>query len=523
MKRIAFSVLCGLYAAMGATQLVMDQHGSYESNAPSRADLGPSMAPGYHFHDIIEDLPVRNMDTDVQYVDLHALADDAYTRVTHPLFPHYGVRIKSNKGWCDTTRSYTGYIDIGAKHLFFYFFESRNPSSDFVLWTNGGPGGSSAMGLFMELGPCLIFSKNDTETPRTNPYSWTNNDSVIFIDQPVGVGFSYADYGEHVGRTEDAAVDIAAFVAIFLEKFIWKSGTDDIKFHLAGESYGGRYLPLFASQIVDQNLILKKHGSKPVPLKSVMIGNGLTDPSKFFGGHYDYACTQASGLPSPVLPISTCVRMRRALTRCEEMVQTSCIHRFDTLACSAASSFCESEIMFPFISYGLNPYDATRQCDGEYEDTLCYPLSKHIEAYLNRPDIRKMLGVSKKVKKYELHSILVGQDFNSHLDFMRDTPPYVEALLERGVRVLVYVGANDWICNHIGNYRWTAALPWSGQEAFNSQQLREWKVEEHVAGMTRNARGLTFATVYGAGHMAPYDKPKETLAMLNRWLAEQDL
>jgi len=51
-------------------------------------------------------------------------------------------------------RSYTGYIDVGAKHLFFYFFESRNDpaNDDVILWTNGGPGASSSMGLFMENG-----------------------------------------------------------------------------------------------------------------------------------------------------------------------------------------------------------------------------------------------------------------------------------------------------------------------------------------------------------------------------------
>jgi carboxypeptidase C (cathepsin A) len=49
---------------------------------------------------------------------------------------------------------YTGYIDIGARHLFFYFFESRNDpdTDDVIFWTNGGPGGSSAVGLFFELG-----------------------------------------------------------------------------------------------------------------------------------------------------------------------------------------------------------------------------------------------------------------------------------------------------------------------------------------------------------------------------------
>jgi carboxypeptidase C (cathepsin A) len=55
--------------------------------------------------------------------------------------------------------------------------------------------------------------------------------------------------------------------------------------------------------------------------------------------------------------------------------------------------------------------------------------------------------------------------------------------------------------NHVGNYRWTSALQWSGHKAFNAEELREWKVDGKVAGMTRSAHGLTFATVFGAGHM----------------------
>lgn len=50
--------------------------------------------------------------------------------------------------------AFTGYIDIDARHLFFYFFESRNDpdKDDVIFWTNGGPGCSSSLGLLMELG-----------------------------------------------------------------------------------------------------------------------------------------------------------------------------------------------------------------------------------------------------------------------------------------------------------------------------------------------------------------------------------
>ncbi|PVF93235.1 peptidase S10, serine carboxypeptidase [Serendipita vermifera] len=418
--------------------------------------------------------------------------------------------------------SYTGYIDVGAKHLFFYFFESRNPSSDLVLWTNGGPGCSSSLGLFMELGPCAILSKEDMEAPKYNPHSWNNNASVIFIDQPIGVGFSYADYGEHVGRTEDAAKDVAAFVSIFMENFVNKrKGAENVKFHLAGESYGGRYIPVFAGEIVDLNTQLKAHGVTPIPLNSVMIGNGFTELVTMTTSYYDMQCTNAS--VEPFLPVSTCARMRRAIPRCEAALQAECVDRFDTMSCMAAAATCGAELEQPFWTSGLNPYDISKVCDGPIEETLCYPVTKYIASYLNKPETRKALGVSSKVKVFTGCSDAVGADFANHADGMRMTAPYVEGLLERGIKVLIYVGTYDWICNHVGNYRWTSALQWTGHKDFNAKELREWKVNGKVAGMTRSAHGLTFATVFGAGHMVPYDKPKEALTMLNRWLSGQDL
>ena len=60
--------------------------------------------------------------------------------------------------------AYTGYIDIEARHIFFYFFESRgDPDRDDVMfWTTGGPGGSSSVGLFMELGECFVHVTDST-------------------------------------------------------------------------------------------------------------------------------------------------------------------------------------------------------------------------------------------------------------------------------------------------------------------------------------------------------------------------
>ena len=90
------------------------------------------------------------------------------------------------------------------------------------------------------------------------------------------------------------------------------------------------------------------------------------------------------------------------------------------------------------------------------------------------------------------------------MDQYHPTQHYIAALLERNIKVLIYVGKYDWICNHVGNEAWTLALEWSGHEEFSTQSLREWKIDGKSVGTTRSAKGLTFATIDGAGHMVRY-------------------
>ncbi|KAK7047203.1 hypothetical protein VNI00_006869 [Paramarasmius palmivorus] len=456
---------------------------------------------------------------------LLALSEVQYTTLRHPSFPKYSARIKKTK-FCDSTvNGYTGYIDIEARHLFFYFFESRSSPAkdDVIFWTNGGPGASSSMGLFMELGPCRILSE---EGPKFHPESWNSNANIFFVDQPIGVGFSYAEYGETVSTTEEAAKDIAAFVALFFENFSQFKGRP---FHMAGESYGvrsseGRYLPLFASAVYDQNTVLVEAGLTPINLASVMIGNGVTHWFHLLASYYEMTCTAAS--ISPVFDIGTCVGMKKALGRCQKWTKESCIDMFDDINCAAASNFCRDLLVNPYTESGMNPYDITKKCEGSVRETFCYPESRYTRDYLSKPKVRDELGVDHHPAiplNFTGANFDVHEAFTRTLDLFHESTAYVGALLERGVRVLVYVGTYDWICNWVGNERWTLELEWSGKREFVKQELRDWDVDGKRAGRTRSWQNFTFATVDAAGHLVPYDKPKESLELVNRWLAGKDI
>ncbi|PSR78186.1 hypothetical protein PHLCEN_2v7518 [Hermanssonia centrifuga] len=180
--------------------------------------------------------------------------------------------------------------------------------------------------------------------------------------------------------------------------------------------------------------------------------------------------------------------------------------------------------MAPFDATGYNPYDISKLCEGDISDTLCYPITKQISSYLDNPDIRKTIGVDPSLTgNFSSCSPSVGQAFWLSMDSAFPTQYYIEALLERGIRTLLYIGANDWICNWVGNERMALGLEWTMQQEFIAQPLREWEIDGAAAGMVRNAGPLTFATLYGAGHMVPYDKPKESLELVKRWLAGKEI
>ena len=404
----------------------------------------------------------------------------------------------------DTVKQFTGYFDINEKdkHLFFWFFESRNdPINDpVILWLNGGPGCSSMKGLFFELGPSSI--NGTTLKPVNNPYSWNSNASIIFLEQPVGVGYSYAEKSK-VSTTQQAAEDVYAFLQLFFTKFINLAGND---FHIAGESYAGHYIPNIASVIANKK-------EKIFNLSSVMIGNGITDALIQYYHYIPMACNGTESGYKQLIPDSDCQKMESMYPRCAALIK-SCYYLKSALTCVPANLYCE-RMMGPFEKTGLNYYDIRKPCIGDG----CYPEMAPIDKYLNQPEVMKALG--SEVKSYVGCDNQVFRNFILSGDEPKPFQQFISEILELSIPVLLYAGDKDYICNWLGNRGWSNELEWSGKDTFTNATIENWysKIDNSHAGTVQSNGLLTFLRVFDAGHMVPFDQPSNSLDMVNRWIS----
>jgi carboxypeptidase C (cathepsin A) len=93
--------------------------------------------------------------------------------------------------------------------------------------------------------------------------------------------------------------------------------------------------------------------------------------------------------------------------------------------------------------------------------------------------------------------------------------------LIKNYRVLVYSGDTDSCVPETGSERWSYGLGFPVQDAWRPWVSAAQQVNGYV--QTYNANGFTFATVKGAGHMAPQYQPSASFDMFSRWVANTPL
>lgn len=180
--------------------------------------------------------------------------------------------------------SFSGYLTVNETHknnLFFWFFpaESLASQAPLVVWLQGGPGWPSLFGLFKENGPFLMGWDPDNAKPKllNNLYKWTKNHNMLYIDNPVGAGFSFTESEDGNPETDQqVAKELLEGLVQFMKIYpAMVSGAEPSKtpVYAFGESYGGSYVISLAKTYLEYR---ENDGSyiSELWLKGIGIGNG---------------------------------------------------------------------------------------------------------------------------------------------------------------------------------------------------------------------------------------------------------
>lgn len=255
----------------------------------------------------------------------------------------------------------------------------------------------------------------------------------------------------------------------------------------------------FAARVHHENNKAKQGAH--INLKGFAIGNGLTNPEIQYKAYSDYA------LDMSIIKKSDYERINKVLPVCETAIKLCGTD--GTISCMASYYVCSSIFNSIMALAGdTNYYDIRKKCEG----SLCYDFS-NAEKFLNKKSVRESLGVGDidfvSCSPTVYQAMLV--------DWMRNLEAGIPALLEDGIKVLIYAGEYDLICNWLGNSRWVHAMQWSGQKEFGGSSEIPFEVDGSAAGVLKTHGPLSFLKVHDAGHMVPMDQPKAALEMLKRW------
>lgn len=416
---------------------------------------------------------------------------------THRMNTESRLRYVRNSGVCETRRgvqTYSGYIPNDRNQsMFFWLFEARNnpDTAPLVVFLNGGPGSSSMLGLFQENGPCWI--KRDSSGLEDNIYSWSESANMLYLDQPVGTGFSFGT--TNVSTSLEAAVGVYNALQLFYSDPIFSKfvGRD---FGLWTESYGGHYGPVLADLFLKMNSRVTQTGNFIIPIKTLGIGNGLTSPLAQYPKYTTYADTNPyRRIISPV-EIKNLTDSYNSPGGCKSLI-VECQKTLKPARCSTAQEACNNDILIPAAG-NASFYDVRNDDPDPYPPNLV-PL-------LTQKGFQRAIGAE---TNWTESSDAVYENFFESGDWMIDCSSQLEHVIDAGIRTLIYAGDADYVVNYMGVEAMMDNLNTKFSEKYRQQKFREWVIDGEVAGIYKNAETLSYIRVFGAGHKVPaYGKGK---------------
>ncbi|KAF8649202.1 hypothetical protein HU200_064397 [Digitaria exilis] len=429
----------------------------------------------------------------------------------------------------------TGYVEVDESNgvrLFRYFTPSEHSPADdpLMIWLSGGPGCTSFAGLVYQIGPLKFDSqgyKNGLPIRVYNGTTIIQVSNIIFLDSPVGAGFSYSVAEQGYNSSDTRAVNQ---IVIFLRK--WFEVHPEFlsnPLYIGGDSYSGMIVPAVTSEIAKSINVVSEPA---LNLKGYLVGNPFTDvnfdkPSKIPFAHrvglisdqfYEAYKKSCSVGDSSNLSMQ-CIK---SLDTIDEYVKD--IYPFHILEpnCAIVSPHPPNIVELKLNS-GVREMQLLQDQDYAAEGFHLSEIYTHCRAGLydlsilwaNNATVREALGIHKGTVRTWLRcnkAIQYSNDISSSVKYHLD-------VTTKGYRGLVYSGDHDMVVPYVGTQSWIRSLNFSTVDDW-----RPWYVDGQVGGYTTlYSNNFTFATVKGAGHTAPEYMPKQCLAMVSKWLGGEPL
>jgi cathepsin A (carboxypeptidase C)/serine carboxypeptidase-like clade 2 len=423
---------------------------------------------------------------------------------------------------------FSGYVDVsplkdGSRSMFYWFVESQSdPATDPVLlWTNGGPGCSGLGGFLTEQGP---FRPTANGTALTeNPHAWNKIANMVFIEQPVGVGFSTTTEAKIAYGDAQAAADNHRFVVGFFERFSNLAKQD---FYITSESYGGHYMPTLALSLLEGNL-----GAVP-QFRGVAVGNPLTYMPYRNYGMYGTAYGHQI-LPKPLFDEYTAANCKDTWptpSACNPITakMDDILGGFDPYALDFP--VCDQESLSGaherhLMRENVRKAEAQHHSGSGYFPKIYEPCSQAwAAAYLDRDDVRAAIHVAASVpKQWSLCSNAINQGYNMTDVNLPMMPVWLDVLgkARDDFKIMVYSGDDDSVCATLGTQQWIWDLKLKESTTWAPWKFVDAQDDGQTAGfVTKFEGGMSFATVHGAGHMVPQTRPAQSLQLMAAFTSE---
>ncbi|KAJ0792676.1 putative peptidase S10, serine carboxypeptidase, alpha/Beta hydrolase [Helianthus annuus] len=383
-----------------------------------------------------------------------------------------------------------------------------------------------------ELGPLTILSdssKRNNVTLELNPNSLTKVANVIFVDEPAGVGFSYATTYEGT-KSSDSILALHSYQ--FLTKWVLENPRfQNHQLYISGISYMGLLVPMVALEAYKGN----EDGNQPqLNIKGYLIISPLTDKFIDFNSRFEYAHRFALISDDIYKSTKEACGGKYIYNDANNILCSSNLQRVDEVhACLLLIGYfvflCMVSLIripgqFQCIS-GINLENILEPlCDDADPEPPCVAATNVvIEDWANEEDVQKALHVREgtietwKKNNETMHYYFEKNDTTCYSYDIFSTIVYHKQLVSRNCQVLIISGDHDMTFPYVGTEEWIKSLNVPIESPWNP-----WFVDNQVAGyqMTygKNGYSLTYATVKGAGHSVAFNKPEEFSALVYGWL-----